>query len=88
MIRETRLHPESVGATLANRFEKRLNELVEMDIAPTPEMPGHWFMAKHKLHASHRLGDGLWHYYRYADATRAEQEDLRLAGPMLPKAKQ
>ena len=56
----------------------------EMPIEPTLVMPGLGFCLKHKVHKAFRCTDGLWHYFRYADAKQAAERDLAMTGPMLP----
>ena len=56
----------------------------EMPLDPTPDMPGLGFCLKHKVHQAFRCTDGLWHFFRYADAKQAAERDLAMTGPMLP----
>ena len=57
--------------------------MIQMELAPTKEMPTLAAIQRHKVHRAIRLHDELWHYYRYADAQKAQERDRELDAPLM-----
>lgn len=41
------------------------------------------YLIKQKAHCAFRLDDGLWHYFRFSDVTKAKEMDAAMRGPLL-----
>jgi hypothetical protein len=60
-------------------------DVAEMSVTPTKDMPTLGAKQRLKFHFSLRQTDGLWHYYRHTDQTKAASVDAEMDGPMLPR---